>query len=86
MDNKKMITLKVKNFSGTQEFAEWEKFTLEEMELAYQKAAELESQGMEVMLEIPGAVDTLAKSLGKCSLKEQSELLDSINDEIHDHE
>ncbi len=83
MHNKNLITLKVKSIS--QSFETFCTFPLEQMEEAYAKAAQMEQEGLEISLEIPGAVESLANSLGISSL-DRALLEGSIEDEIHDHD
>ncbi len=80
MHNKKIILLKAKS-----DGALIQNFTYEDLETAYQMAANLETAGIDVELLIPGAVESLANELG-LSVPQQQMLAESVEEELDDHD
>jgi hypothetical protein len=60
-------------------------FPLDQSELAYQEAAQLDLMGLSVKIIYPGTAITLAQSLGKNS-QEINVLKEELNDEIDFHD
>lgn len=59
--------------------------TLEEMEKAYEYAAQMEEMGISVKLDAPTIADSLSDTLG-LSVDDRYRLERSMEEELHDHE